>query len=312
MMNKAERINQELLYLADKNSFHLQDIMDEFNISRKTAWRDLKELENLGLAYYSIQGRGGGYKIINKHVLTKIYFNNGEINAIFFALKALNQMSTTPFSSEYKRIYRKLLKSLSNNNRQEVILQQKRVNYRQQPSLHRVEYFDLLMTAVTQNLVLMIKNSQYVKGKQKVQIYEIFYQTGNWFCYVYNLDLQKFFILRCDKITFCQKVGPAKLSYAELTKKLQRFNEKYYDFDFKCEITKRGKDRFLLDSYPKMKVKIEENKYYLLGKINHTELDYLAEYLVQLGPNISNIQPKKLRQKYNTTLKKMIKNNEQS
>ena len=311
-MNKAERINQELLYLADKNNFHLQDIMDEFNISRKTAWRDLKELENLGLAYYSIPGRAGGYKIINKHLLTKIYFNNSEINAIFFALKALNQMSTTPFSSEYKHIYQKLLKSLSSNNQQEVILQQKRVNYRQQPSLHRVEYFDLLLKAVTQNLLLMIKNAQYIKGPQKVQIYEIFYQTGNWFCHVYNLDLHKFFILRCDKITFCQKIGLAKLSYAELTKKLQQFNEKYYDFNFKCEITERGKDIFSLDSYPKMKIETSENKYYLLGKINHTELDYLAEYLVRFGPNISNIQPEKLRQKYNMTLQKMIKNNEQS
>lgn len=211
IMNKAERINQELLYLADKNSFQLKDIINKFNISRKTAWRDLKELEKLGLPYYSEPGRGGGYKIINEKLLTKIYFNNDEVNAIFFALKALEQMSTTPFSNEYKRIYQKLLKSLSKNNQHEVVLQQERVNYRQQPSLHQVKYFNLLLKAAIENWVITIKNPQYIKEKQQVQVYEIFYQTGNWFCHVYNIDLQKFFILRCDKITFCQKSWPCKI-----------------------------------------------------------------------------------------------------
>lgn len=310
-MTKAERINQELIFLTDKNSFQLQDIMNEFNISRKTAWRDLKELENLGLAYYSEPGRNGGYRIINDKLLTKVYFNNSEINAIFFALKALEEMTTTPFSSEYKNIYQKLLKSLSKHKRHEIILQQELVNYRQQPSLHQVKYFDLLLKAASKNWVLEIENRQYVKEKQRIQVYEIFYQTGNWFCHVYNIDLQKFFVLRCDKITFCQKIGQGKLDHEKLKTKLNKFNEEYYDLAFKCEVTKRGKNIFSLDPYPKMIIEDRADKYYLIGKINHREINYLAEYLIRFGSNISDIKPEKLRQKYNQILQKMVKNNGQ-
>lgn len=308
-MSKAERLNDELLYLADRASFQLKDLEQKFHISRKTAWRDLQSLEDLGLAFYSLPGRGGGYKIINDKLLTKMYFNNDEVNAIFFALKALRQMSATPFSNEYERIYQKLLQSLSQKHRQEVQAQQKQVNYRQQPSLHKVKYFNILLNAAINNWILEIENKQYFQDKHEVQVYEIFYQTGNWFCHVFDLKLDRFFILRCDKITFCHQTGKSPFTYSDLKKKLQQFDQTYYNFDFSCEITSHGKSKFLLNPYPKMNIKIHNNKYYLTGKINNQELDYLADYLVGFSTNIKNIQPQKLKRLYLQKLERMITNN---
>ncbi|WP_311134426.1 HTH domain-containing protein [Lactococcus lactis] len=49
MIKKAERIQQELFFLNGKSQFKLKEIMDEFNISKRTALRDIQELERLGL-----------------------------------------------------------------------------------------------------------------------------------------------------------------------------------------------------------------------------------------------------------------------
>lgn len=306
-MKKAERLNQELIYLSYRDKFHLKDLEEKFKISERTALRDIVELENMGLKFYVEKGRYGAYKLIKDKLWIPIRFNFKEINAIFFAIKALEQMSATPFSNEYTKIYQKLLKSLSPQNMHKIKLQQKCVKYRQQPSLHEVEYFDTLLKAAVENLILEIENKQYVTGKQKVQVYELFYQTGNWFCQVYNLDLKKFFILRCDKISKCKIISSdTSFSHQELKQMLSEYNKNYYDVKFECEITERGRELFLLDRYPKMKIEQKEEKYFLIGKINHYELDYLTDYLLHFGLEIKIVQPEKLKKLYLNKLEKML------
>lgn len=56
-MKKTERIQQELFFLNGKSQFNLKEVMDEFNISKRTALRDIQELERLGLPIYSEYGR---------------------------------------------------------------------------------------------------------------------------------------------------------------------------------------------------------------------------------------------------------------
>lgn len=44
-MKKSERLNQELIFLRDKYSFQLEELIAEFDISKRTALRDIQELE---------------------------------------------------------------------------------------------------------------------------------------------------------------------------------------------------------------------------------------------------------------------------
>lgn len=74
-MKKSERLNQELIFLRDKYSFQLKDLIAEFDISKRTALRDIQELEAMGLAYYTEPGRNGGYRLLNQSNLIPIYFN---------------------------------------------------------------------------------------------------------------------------------------------------------------------------------------------------------------------------------------------
>ena len=71
-MKKSERLNKELMFLNNKKSFNLIDLMNEFGISKRTALRDIQDLEELGLSLYVENGRYGGYKIINKDILIPV------------------------------------------------------------------------------------------------------------------------------------------------------------------------------------------------------------------------------------------------
>ena len=62
-MKKSERINDMMIYLNNKETFNLKDIMEKYSISKNTALRDIKSLEEIGMPIYSFSGRNGRYKI---------------------------------------------------------------------------------------------------------------------------------------------------------------------------------------------------------------------------------------------------------
>lgn len=78
-MNKSERLNNMMLFLNDKNSFNLRDLMEKYNISKSTALRDIESLERIGMPIYSQHGRNGYYGILRNRLLSPIVFNIDEV-----------------------------------------------------------------------------------------------------------------------------------------------------------------------------------------------------------------------------------------
>lgn len=50
-MKKVERLNQMLRFINQKQIFTLKDLMDEFQISKRTALRDITSLEEMGVLF---------------------------------------------------------------------------------------------------------------------------------------------------------------------------------------------------------------------------------------------------------------------
>lgn len=122
--------------------------MDNFQISKRTALRDIASLEELGLALYAEAGRAGGYSLIQEDLLTKIYFNSDEVAAIFFALKAMEQLKETPFNESFQMISQKLLKNLAASRQQQVLASQAAVSFFNTPAVHHNPYLRLLMESI--------------------------------------------------------------------------------------------------------------------------------------------------------------------
>lgn len=59
-MKKVERINTIMRYINNRAHFTISEIMQEFNISRSTAIRDIREIEAIGMPLVAEVGREGG------------------------------------------------------------------------------------------------------------------------------------------------------------------------------------------------------------------------------------------------------------
>lgn len=73
-MKKDERLIAELIFINQKRQFNLTDLMTEFSISKRTALRDIADLENLGAPITVDKRRFGGYHLINTNSLPPLYW----------------------------------------------------------------------------------------------------------------------------------------------------------------------------------------------------------------------------------------------
>ncbi|WP_238590794.1 helix-turn-helix transcriptional regulator [Paenibacillus beijingensis] len=96
-MQKSQRLVQMIMRINAKKSFTVKELADEFGLSSRTITRDLQELSELGVPIYSIQGRGGGYKLLQERLLPPISFSESEAIAMFFALQSKDYFSSVPF-----------------------------------------------------------------------------------------------------------------------------------------------------------------------------------------------------------------------
>jgi len=106
-MKKSERLNSMLIYLMDRVTFHLADLMKQFNISRSTALRDILSLEELGLPVYSEPGRYGGYRILENRQIPPISFKDDEVFALYFSMLTLESYQSTPFHMAFDNLKKK-------------------------------------------------------------------------------------------------------------------------------------------------------------------------------------------------------------
>lgn len=308
-MNKAERLNQELIFLNYKNFFQIKDLMTEFNISKRTVLRDIEQLEQMGLTIYAENGRNGGYRIINHNLMIPITFSLEEINAIFFAIKSLTLLSATPFEKSYSHIYDKLMATLPTPQQKQVQIMQEVVNYYNAPTIAQPQLLEEVLQAILSQKTIKIISQQFPNEKLRIQPYDLLYRNGIWFMDAYDLTHEQWWTYRIDKVTSFKidhKAKPIDRKQLDALKKLDEQNN--HPIKFKCALTSKGKELFQKNHYPNMSL-IEENQHpFIVGGYNDNEFDYMIEYLISLGNNVKIIYPETLKNGYLMELNKIIEN----
>lgn len=300
-MKKSERLNMELIFLRDKSTFHLKDLMNEFNISKSTAIRDVKGLEEMGLALYVESGRFGGYKIISQNLLTPVYFNDNEMLAIFYALKSMIALTTTPFEKTYSQISEKLYAITSSNLMNEITETLNYIHFHTVSPVKNSKYLATILEVIQQNDIVAINYSQYESiTLECIQIYELFYRSGVWFFSGIDLIEQQWGIYRCDYIDSLERVERDIVKYtrSQLTDLEIEYEQNYHHIQFKCELTTFGVELFLKKSYPNMSLEYISDKPYITGGYHENELQYMVDYLISLGENVKIIYPEMLKTNY--------------
>ncbi|MED4594516.1 helix-turn-helix transcriptional regulator [Bacillus safensis] len=307
-MKKSERLNQELIFLSDKHSFQLKDLQSEFGISKRTALRDIEELESMGLAFYVESGRHGGYRLVNQSPLVPIYFNIEEVQAIFFALKALDLVSATPFKKSYSQIRQKLFATMSDERKQMITETLDVIHYYNVAPVSEQNHLELILQAMMKDHIVKMAYTQNENKRIRLQFLELFYRNGIWFTKAYDVQNKKWGIYRCDfmKNLFIEEEGRGTYTKEELKAMQLEYEKTYHDISFKCRLTEQGKEKFLKHHYPNMRLEIIDQIPYIMGGYNQEELSYMTHYLMSFGKHVKIEYPEELKESYLNQLREVI------
>ncbi|MCZ2736875.1 helix-turn-helix transcriptional regulator [Bacillus safensis] len=307
-MKKSERLNQELIFLSDKHSFQLKDLQSEFGISKRTALRDIEELESMGLAFYVESGRHGGYRLVNQSPLVPIYFNIEEVQAIFFALKALDLVSATPFKKSYSQIRQKLFATMSDERKQMITETLDVIHYYNVAPVSEQNHLELILQAMMEDQIVKMTYTQYENKWMRLQFLELFYRNGIWFSQAYDVQNKKWGIYRCDfmKDMMIEEEIRDTFTKEELKELQLEYEKTYHDISFKCRLTEQGKEKFLKHHYPNMRLEIIDHIPYIVGGYNQEELSYMTHYLMSFGKHVKIEYPDELKESYLIQLREVI------
>lgn len=302
-MNKSERLNDMIRYLSGKNSFQLRDLMERYSISRSSALRDVRALEELGLPIFTRAGRGGSYGILPNRLLTPILFTVDEIYALYVAMRTLDSYQTTPFHLDVARLREKFEECAPLH----------------RASLHRIA--DILRLDVTKHanestclreiLQFAVQEQPCVIQYQKkelccytVQFFEIRAAYGQWYGTAHDFEMGQVRVFRCDRITSveaCTDVTGIPLS--AFSRPAEDLYCRADALSFVVEIVAKGQDFFYKEHYPSMRLVEENGRYYIHGFYNVGEETFIADYFIHYGNTVCAVEPMALRAAIRTRLR---------
>ncbi|MGN7943051.1 helix-turn-helix transcriptional regulator [Virgibacillus sp. 6R] len=300
-MKKSERLNQMLRFINQKQQFTLRDLMEQFQISKRTAIRDIAALEELGAPIYAEYGRYGGYRLLTQIQLPPISFTNQEIYALYFAMQSLKSFSTIPFQISFQSIHNKFLHELSENQRKEIERMQNRIAFHHIKQIKDSEHLDTLLMAAVKNIVLQI--TYLTTSKKSTRIIHpiaIYTMKGYWYCQAYDMNKKAYRVFRCDRITSAEAttIQPdEKLIDITFENAHSLWKPSKTAIHFKCLMTNQaGIERFKQEHYPSMKLLYEREGTFLVGSYEANETSFIMTYLAGFGKSIKIIEPVKLKE----------------
>lgn len=298
-MKKVERINTIMRYINNRAQFTISEIMREFNISRSTAIRDIREIEAMGMPLVAEVGRDGGYFVMNNSVLPTVRFTDNEIKALFIAFMATKNQQL-PYLKSRQSLAEKLLGLLSENQQDDLVLLNQILLF-EGTNPHNPDLLDLsdLPHPILENLIQFLLIDSYlevsVEEEREMKSYLIYLlhlyrEKSSWQIEGFDLKEEKRRIISVDNLTDV-KPYPTKQRISK-KKILEQLSKQEEAMNLVLELGPKAIAQF--KKYHPLKISISYTNPYQTTAILKTfihvhhpdELDEITNWLLFLGGDI--------------------------
>lgn len=298
-MKKVERINTIMRYINNRSHFTISEIMREFNISRSTAIRDIREIEAMGMPLVAEVGRDGGYFVMHNSVLPVIHFTDNEVKALFIAFMATKNKQL-PYLESRQSLAEKLLGLISENQQNDLVLLSEILLFEgtnpNNPDLLELsdlpdpvleELIQILL--LDHHLLITVKEGKNLKS-YPIYLLHLYREKNNWMIEGFDIEDEKRRIFPVDHLTSVKPYTKKKrVSKKKILEKLRKQEEAINLF---LELGPKAIAQF--KKYHPLKVSISYTNPYQTSAIlktfinvnNAEELTEITNWLLFLGGDI--------------------------
>lgn len=216
--------------LQSKRLVTASAIAAKFAISVRTAYRDIKALEDAGVPILVEEGKG--YTLMEGYTLPPVMFSETEANALITAEQLVATNKDSSFVKSYTEAILKIKAVLRNSTKEKVDLLSKRIHIRgKQKQEVTSHYLSTIQIAITNCYLVSIKyQSELDKVTQRVIEPLALYSTQeNWILVAYcrlRKEKRAFRLDRIQSLTVLDQTFPA--SDFTLQQYFEECKAKYY------------------------------------------------------------------------------------
>ncbi|MBO0959896.1 HTH domain-containing protein [Neobacillus sp. MM2021_6] len=298
-MKKVERINIIMRYINNRAHFTISEIMQEFNISRSTAIRDIREIEAMGMPLVAEVGRDGGYFVMQNSVLPVVRFTDNEVKALFIAFMATRNQQL-PYLKSRQSLAEKLLGLISENQQETLVLLNQLLLF-EGTNPHNPDLLELSdlphpmlekliqILLVDRYLLITIQEETVIKS-YPIYLLQLYHEKSLWLMEGFDLKEERKQIFPVDKLTHIEPYPAEKRTSKK--KILEKIRKQEEDINLVLELGPKAIAQF--KKYHPLKVSISYTNPYqttaiLKTFINTTipkELEEITNWLLFLGKDI--------------------------
>jgi predicted DNA-binding transcriptional regulator YafY len=200
-LHKSQRLIQLMMMINTKRNFTVRELADEFGFSTRTISRDLQDLSLLGFPIYSVQGRGGGYRLLQERMLPPIAFLESEAVAMFFACQSLQYFGSLPFEDGATSALHKFYHYLPADVKEQIDrLRDKVVIWSPHRTMSSTSLKIILQAIMIRRIVTIQYSSAGEVTERDIQPIGIYASQGYWYCPAYCFFRKAYRLFRADRI----------------------------------------------------------------------------------------------------------------
>ncbi|NHF58525.1 YafY family transcriptional regulator [Flavobacteriaceae bacterium TP-CH-4] len=98
-ISRLSRLTSILLKLQSRPAVKVQQLANSFGVSKRTIYRDLTALEQVGVPIVSLEGEG--YTLMEGYVIPPVMFTESEANALIFGKKMIDKTKDESLIREF-------------------------------------------------------------------------------------------------------------------------------------------------------------------------------------------------------------------
>jgi predicted DNA-binding transcriptional regulator YafY len=298
-MKKVERINIIMRYINNRAHFTISEIMQEFNISRSTAIRDIREIESMGMPLVAEAGRDGGYSVMNNSVLPVVRFTDNEVKALFIAFMATRNQQL-PYLKSRQSITEKLLGLISENQQDDLVLLNQILLFEgtnpYNPDIlnlsdlpHPILEKLIQILLWDRYLLITIKEEEVIKS-YSIYLLHLYHENSLWLIEGFDLKEEKKQIFSVDHLTNVEPYEAKKRLSGQ--KILEKLNNQEEAMNLVLELGPKAIAQY--KKYHPLKISISYTNPYLATAVIKTfvnvksfeELTEMINWLLFLGEDI--------------------------
>ena len=228
---RLSRLSSILNLLQSKRIITATEIADKFNISKRTAYRDIRALELSGVPIFTEEGKG--YSLIEGYTLSPIMFTEQEANALITAEQLISNNKDKSLVDNHNNAISKIKSVLRNAKKEKAEILSDRIAYFTNFSKETTsDSLSAIQMAITNLKLIKIEYLSIGKNEitqRTVEPQALYHTSENWIMIAWCRMRNDFREFRLDKIQSLKPLDePYKSRGFKLMDYFKHVFENYY------------------------------------------------------------------------------------